>query len=149
MNVIESIFSIFKGMKVIFKHLFRKPITLEYPEKKAVLNSRFRGRLALTVNEHNELNCIGCRSCIRVCPCFDVINIESRREENKVIIDRFDVDVSKCIFCGNCVNVCPKNAIVMTSEYELAQEDRGLLLRNKSHLTLSYEQSKNLEEGQV
>ena len=43
--MIKSIKALFKGFWVVFKHLFKKPVTLEYPEKKRELSDAFRGKL--------------------------------------------------------------------------------------------------------
>ena len=46
-------------------------------------------------------NCIGCGSCLEVCPqqCIDMsIMPAAIRQEN-------------CLHCGNCMNVCPANAV--------------------------------------
>lgn len=37
----------------------------------------------------------------------------------------FKIDLKKCIFCGNCSYYCPKGAIKMSSEYELASQDKN------------------------
>lgn len=110
-NFFKGIKAILEGMFTVFKHLFRKPVTLEYPEKRRELNDVFRGK--------PEVNgCIGCGLCVKVCPS-GAISFE-KNEENKVVSYKFDL--KKCIFCGNCAFYCPKNAIKMTKEYELADE---------------------------
>src|SRR5216117_4552851 len=56
-------------MGATLKNLFRKPITVHYPEKERKYPSRYRGLLALTYDkETGEENCIGCRLCEYVCP---------------------------------------------------------------------------------
>lgn len=149
-KIFKGIKEISKGMVTIFIHMFRDPITLEYPEKKAELNSRFRGRVALTVNENGSDKCIACGSCARLCPCGDLIHIKkAKNEEGKFYPEEFTVDIGRCIFCGNCAEVCPVNAIVMTKEYELADYSRESLVYGKKELSLSPEKSKEiLEEKQ-
>ena len=39
---------IMKGMGVSFKHLFKKPVTFDYPEVKPRVSERFRGEHRLT-----------------------------------------------------------------------------------------------------
>lgn len=146
MKIADNFIALFEGLKTVFMHLFRNPITLEYPEKKADLNSRFRGRLALQIDEHNKLGCIGCRACIRVCPCIDAIKIESEKVDGEIVIKKFEVDISKCIQCGNCTFVCPKNVLTMSCEYELANCDKTKFLLNKGELTLSCEQSEKAQK---
>ena len=109
--MIKSIKALFKGFWVVFKHLFKKPVTLEYPEKKRELSDAFRGKLKVE-------GCIGCGICKKVCPTGAISY--NKNEEGNVISYTFDL--KKCIFCGNCKFYCPKGAITMTNEYELASE---------------------------
>lgn len=141
-KTVSGIIEIARGMFTILKHAFRPAITLEYPEKKPVFSSRIRGRLALTTNHDGNLNCIGCMSCTKVCPCGDLIQIESAKDENnKPVVNKFTIDVGRCIFCGNCTQVCPKDALIMTDEYELADYSRESLVFDKDKLKLSPEES--------
>ena len=88
----------------VFKHLFKRPVTLEYHEKKYPLSEHFRGKPIV------NSECIKCGTCMRVCPS-GAISIQ----ENE-----FKIDLKKCIFCGNCSFYCPKSAIKMSDSYELA-----------------------------
>lgn len=45
---------------------------------------------------------------------------ELRNKSNKIPF----IDLGKCLFCEQCVESCPKDALVMTTEYELATSDR-------------------------
>jgi len=141
-KTVSGIIEIARGMFTIFKHAFRPAITLEYPEKKDIFSSRIRGRLALTTNESGNLDCIGCMSCTKVCPCGDLIQIDTSKDENnKPVINNFTIDLGRCISCGNCTQACPKQAIIMTDEYELADYSRGALVFDKEKLKLSPEKS--------
>ncbi len=93
------------SMLVVFKHLFKKPVTLEYPEKKKQPHENFRGKPIAK-------GCVGCATCVRVCPTGAI----------KLHKNEISFDLKKCIFCGNCSYYCPKGAIVMSSEYELATD---------------------------
>ena len=102
------------SMFTVFKHLFKKPVTLEYPEKKIQTGEHFRGKPIVE-------GCIKCGTCLRVCPTGAI-----KIEENE-----FKIDMKRCIFCGNCAFYCAKKAIKMSEDYELATE-------NKNDLELTY-----------
>ena len=42
-----TLYELLKGMKLTFKKLFTKPVTINYPEEKAPQSPRFRGLHAL------------------------------------------------------------------------------------------------------
>ena len=99
------------GMFTVFKHLFKRPVTLEYPEKKYPVSEHFRGKPVV------NSNCIKCGICMRVCPSGAI-----KIEENE-----FKIDLKKCVFCGNCSFYCPKEAIKMSDAYELASTEKESL----------------------
>ena len=103
------------SMFTVFKHLFKKPVTLEYPEKKIQTGEHFRGKPIVE-------GCIKCGTCLKVCPTGAI-----KIEENE-----FKIDMKRCIFCGNCAFYCVKKAIKMSEDYELATE-------NKNGLQLVYQ----------
>lgn len=119
----KKISGIFISMFTVFKHLFKKPVTLEYPEKKLIMPDNFRGKPCVE-------NCIKCMTCTKVCPT-GAITIEETK---------FNIDLKKCIFCGNCAFYCPVKAIKMSKEYELGSED----IKN---LHLVYDIKKKDKEG--
>lgn len=142
LKTINSIIEIKKGMFTVLKHIFRPAITLEYPEKKPELNSRFKGRVALLLNQDGSEVCIGCKTCAKVCPCGDLIYIESgKNADNKPIVEKYTIDIGRCIFCGNCRDICPVGAIVMTDEYEFADYSRKSFVLDKKKITLSVKES--------
>ena len=121
LNPISSSKALFEGLITVYKHLFRRPVTLEYPEKRRELNDAFRGKPEVS-------GCIGCGVCKRVC-ASGAIEFE-KNEDGKVISYRFDL--KKCIFCGNCAYYCPVKAIKMTKYYELGVENpEDLVLKYK------------------
>lgn len=104
----KSIQGLLISMYTVFKHLFKRPVTLEYPEKKIIPPENFRGKPTVG-------NCIKCMTCVRVCPSGAI----------KIDEDEFTIDLNKCIFCGNCSYYCPVGSIKMSSEYELASSDKS------------------------
>ena len=95
------------SMLTVFKHLFKKAVTLEYPEKKIIPPKNFRGKPCVE-------GCVQCMTCTKVCPS-GAIKIEN---------DKFTIDLNKCIFCGNCAYYCPSKSIKMGHDYELASSDK-------------------------
>jgi len=141
-KTISGIIEIARGMFTILKHMFRPAITLEYPEVRPVLNSRYRGRLALKVKPDGSDICSGCGMCAKACPCGDLIQIQKEKDENnKFVVTQFTIDIGRCIFCGNCTEVCPSKALIMTDGFELADYSREAMVYDKERLKLSVEES--------
>ena len=69
-KIIKSLFlvEIIKGLSITGKKLFKKPITVQYPDEKTPQSSRFRGLHALRRYPNGEERCIGCKLCEAVCP---------------------------------------------------------------------------------
>ena len=125
-----------KGMAVTLRHLFRRPITTQYPEERLVTSRRIRG---------NELvwdrdKCTGCATCAKSCPQGTIQIVTSvSAEENKYVVEKFEVDTGYCIFCGLCVEACPYEALFMGYAYERARYRRSELILAKEGLLASEE----------
>ena len=133
----KYIIALIVGHLTVFKHIFKKSVTLEYPEKKKELNDKFRGEHALCVEK-----CTACGTCQRVCPAFGTIDIEKEKnDEGKFYPTGFTVDLNTCIFCGNCSQYCPFDAIKMTKNYELANEEKSALKLDINALKKNYEEA--------
>lgn len=133
-NPIKYLVALVLGHITIFKHLFKLPVTLEYPEKKKKLNDKFRGEHALCVEK-----CTACGTCQRVCPSFGTIEItKAKSEDGKFYPKEYTVDLGKCIFCGNCEQYCPFGAIKMTQNYELANDQKSSLKLDINTLKKNY-----------
>ena len=100
--------NILLSLITVAKHLFRKPVKLEYPEKKLETNEHFRGKPIVN-------NCSKCGTCIKVCPAGAI----------KIRQNSFIIDLKKCIFCGNCQYYCPNKGIVLSNSYELATDSKN------------------------
>ena len=129
-----ALWELLGGMTVTLRTLFRRKVTVNYPEEKAPQSSRFRGLHALRRYPNGEERCIACKLCEAVCPAI-AIHIESdQREDGTRRTTRYDIDLVKCIFCGFCEEACPVDAIVETRVIEYHGEKRGDLYYTKPML---------------
>jgi NADH-quinone oxidoreductase subunit I len=133
-----------KAMWVTLFNLFRKPVTVHYPDKVRVYPDRYRGLLALVYEKDTgEEACIGCRLCEYVCPPA-VIKVEMLKSEKRNYAKSFSLELYACEFCELCVQVCPTDAIVMMKSFDMATTDRREMLLDKDRLHaigLQYQQS--------
>ena len=138
-NIKDTCTSVFEGMAVTFSHLFRTPITVQYPDKTPepvvdTLPDRYRGHLEVDMDI-----CISCRACERDCPieCIVIDDVKIPREtvmgvsgkESPRVKEstRFDIVLYKCMYCGLCVEPCPTGAIRFTKEFEGSTSDLSKL----------------------
>ena len=114
-----------KGMLTTISHLFRSPVTIQYPEERLEMPIWTRGKPRLIYEmDTGELRCTACGACALACP-VDVIKIEQHPSPIKgKILDRFDIDMAGCIECALCVEACPFRAITMAPDFEMAAFER-------------------------
>ena len=123
-----------RAMGVTLRNLFRKPVTVHYPDVQRPYPDRFRGILALAYDkETGEEACIGCRLCEYVCPP-QVIKVEMLKKEKRNFAKTFTLELYACEFCELCVQVCPTDAIVMMKSFDMATTDRREMLLDKDRL---------------
>jgi len=122
------------GMALTGRYLFKKKITIQYPEERTPLSPRFRGLHALRRYENGEERCIACKLCEVTCPALAIIIESEERDDGSRRTTRYDIDMTKCIFCGFCQEACPVDAIVETQEFEYASETRAALYYDKAML---------------
>jgi NADH-quinone oxidoreductase subunit I len=120
-----TLWELFKGLKVTGRAFFSRKITIQFPEEKTPISSRFRGMLALRRYANGEERCIACKLCEAVCPAL-AIKIEAEpREDGQRRTTRYDIDVFKCINCGLCEEACPVDAVVVVPESNYSIKKRG------------------------
>jgi NADH-quinone oxidoreductase subunit I len=143
LNFMERMYvpEILKGMAFTFKHMFRKQVTMQYPEVKPDLGPEFRGRPVL-VQENGQERCVACGLCARACPPLAISMQAAETSDTKERYPAvFEIDMLRCIYCGMCEEVCPEEAIVMSEDYDNvyltrkdAIYDKQRLLVDKSRL---------------
>ena len=57
-----------KGLYLTGKYMFKRKLTVQYPEEKTPQSNRFRGLHALRRYPNGEERCIACKLCEAVCP---------------------------------------------------------------------------------
>ena len=125
-----------KGLRVTIKHLFRHPVTVQYPEQRLNQSRRIRGNELIW----DSVKCTGCATCAKTCPQGTIrIVTSANTEENKYTVEKFEVDTGYCIFCGLCVESCPYGALFMGCAFERAKYRRGELVQDKEMLPASAE----------
>ena len=129
---------VLRPMLITLKHLFMKPITVQYPEERLTLPERYRGLHSLYLDR-----CISCASCARICPnkCIEMTYAGEKevKKGDKVVkkkVTHPSVYIGRCMFCGLCEDICPTNTIKMTDFYELANVERKALFYNYDRLAV-------------
>jgi|TARA_Y100000022_G_scaffold121802_1_gene105355 NADH-quinone oxidoreductase subunit I len=125
---------IIKGLRITGKKLFKKPITIQYPEEKTPQSSRFRGLHALRKYPNGEERCIGCKLCEAVCPALAISIDTERRDDGTRRTTKYEIDLFKCVYCGFCEEACPTDAIVETRIFEFHFENRNEKIIKKDQL---------------
>ena len=129
-----------KGLRVTIRHLFRHPVTTQYPEQRLNTSRRIRGNELIWDN----IKCTGCATCAKSCPQGAIRIVSSVNSvENKYVVEKFDVDTGYCIQCGLCVEACPYEAIFMGYAYERAKYRRGELVQADEMLLASTERRRS------
>jgi NADH-quinone oxidoreductase subunit I len=129
-------FSHIRTIWLTFLHLFKKRATIEYPEEKAKLYPRYKGRIVLTKDPDGEERCVGCYLCAAACP-VDCIALQATEDENgRRYPEFFRINFSRCIFCGYCEEACPTYAIQLIPDFEMAEYIRQDLVFEKEDLLI-------------
>jgi len=132
-------------MKITFKHLFTRAVTIQYPDERLQLPERERNRLYVNMDD-----CIGCDQCARACPvnCIyletikatpgDIVGrtgVTSNGKKKVLYVPTFTIDIAKCCYCQLCVFPCPTECIYMTDVFEFSDFDRNNLIYEFTDMT--------------
>ena len=113
--------AIFGGMFITIKHMFRRSVTLQYPEQVKKFSDTYRGQHVLKRDENGAERCTACGLCAVSCPAEAITMISAEREKGEEKLYReekyastYEINMLRCIFCGECEKACPKEAIFLT-----------------------------------
>jgi formate hydrogenlyase subunit 6/NADH:ubiquinone oxidoreductase subunit I len=134
-NIWDGVVTVLIGMKVTWRHLFTRAVTIQYPDVKLKLPERARNRLYVNMDD-----CIGCDQCAIACPvdCITIETVKSTPDvdlgltsvgtKKRLYVTQFDIDIAKCCYCALCVYPCPTECIKMTDVYEFSEYERRNLI---------------------
>jgi pyruvate formate lyase activating enzyme len=71
---------------------------------------------------YNPQRCIGCQSCVEICP---------KNAVNPGIFDKKRIDRIICDGCGECARVCPAAALILKGELMDPEQVMDVILRDK------------------
>lgn len=136
------LYPIIKGLLITLGYLFKKKVTVEYPEQKMPVRWGYRGLHRLNKDYQGNIKCVACYMCSTACPaeCIDIVaDVAPFGDYREKYPKKFMIDELECIFCGMCAEACPELAIELTPVYEMSEYRREDFLLNKEDLTEVHE----------
>jgi NADH-quinone oxidoreductase subunit I len=129
--------SLLRTLWLVFKHAFRGPITVRYPQQQFVLPPRWRGRIILSRDPDGQERCVACYLCAVACP-VNCISLQATEDETgRRLPAFFRINFSRCIFCGYCEEACPTYAIQLTPDFDMSEYRRPNMVYEKEDLLIS------------
>jgi len=108
----------FKGFLTTFKSIFEKPVTIQYPEEKRPVRTRFRGGMcsSATIMGWKSASVALCAPRLARQMPFSSRRLPIRMTERFSPGERYakvyEINMLRCIFCGFCEDSCPTEAII-------------------------------------
>ena len=69
----------------VFRHMFDKKDTVEYPDEQPYMFPRWRGRIILSRDPDGEERCVACNLCAVACP-VDCIALQKAEDEDRKMV---------------------------------------------------------------
>jgi NADH-quinone oxidoreductase subunit I len=157
MSFMERLYfpSIFKGMAITLRHLFKRKVTIKYPEQKRKFSPVYRGLHVLKRDEKGAERCTACGLCAVACPAEAITMVASERQKGEESLYReekyaseYDINMLRCIFCGLCEEACPKQAIFLTDRIVPSSYTRKDFVWGKDRLVEPVEPSQRVDISQ-
>ena len=130
-------FSILRTIWEVFRHAFRRRVTVQYPDQKRRLPPRWRGRIILSRDPEGGERCVACYLCAVACPAGCISLQATEDEHGRRYPKFFRINFSRCIFCGFCEEACPTCAIQLTPDAEMSEYHRPGLVYEKEDLLIA------------
>ncbi len=134
----DGFIALVKGFSTVLRHLFRPPVTEQYPEYKRVLPARSRARIILTRDPYGDERCVACYLCSAVCPVSCISMQSAEREDGHRYARWFRINFARCIYCGFCEEACPTLAIQLTPDFEFCKDDILKMVYEKEDLLVDH-----------
>jgi len=143
MTLMERLYlpAILHGMMITISHLFKKKVTINYPEVQRPRSEVYRGLHVLKRDEQGRENCTACGLCAVACPAEAITMTAAERKPGEEKLYReekyaavYEINMLRCIFCGMCEEACPKEAIFLTDRIVPSNFQRGGFIYGKDKL---------------
>ena len=132
-----------QGFLVTFKHLFKKPVTLDYPKQKRQMFPLYRGRHYLERYDDGSERCVCCGLCAAACPADAIYMEPEENDKGERLAKIYEINLLRCIYCGFCEEACPEEAIFLGQDYEFAAGDRDDFLWTKVDMLIKHPRKEN------
>jgi len=146
-EILKSIGHVFfkmpKGFVVTIKHLFKKPVTLDYPRKKWAMKPRYKGRHYLERYDDGSERCVCCGLCAAACSSDCIYMEPTENEKGERLAKIYEINLIRCIFCGYCEEACPEEAIFLGREYEFSSGDLNSFVYTKEQMLVPHPRKEN------